>query len=340
MSEVYSQQNHAQPLDINAFETALDEMLRCYGQALLAAEKLPARGRVPLAEYLVVITKSVPQKQSLILRLWMGMKQTRTDKADWVRSRIANRTIVKIYLHAHIRSKLQAVAEYLEAEKLTTEGIDMAKSARLDSIIRKLQDYDKAFAQRKATWLKLPGWIWTVIAPLVSAGVGAIVTLHSGITASEVLVNITLALLISTMFLWVPLFTLWSLDGFRWKRLILMGQIGDLNPDISATVVLRWLPSPPSNTYAFEDRLFKILGITKPKEVPWDFILLPTTTISAVMALACFLLGMVAIIPAKTLLDWSVLIALVFLAVSFFITLSILRSKLRVVKDRESRSAC
>ena len=48
-------QDCAKPLDINAIETALDELLEHYRQALRAAELLPAHGRVLDREYLVEI---------------------------------------------------------------------------------------------------------------------------------------------------------------------------------------------------------------------------------------------------------------------------------------------
>jgi hypothetical protein len=57
------------------------------------------------------------------------------------------------------------------------------------------------------------------------------------------LVYIATYLLGFVLFVWAPLYLCLALGGFRWKRLILLGQTGDMNIYVP-NVVLRWVRGP------------------------------------------------------------------------------------------------
>jgi len=148
----------AKPLDINAIETVLDELLEHYRQAIRAAEFLPAYGRVPDREYLVEIAQPVGPTRSRIGRLRTSLLQTRTRYADWIRSHFAVRSLARMFLHSHIRSKLRAIADRLEVERLASGRMEANTLERLDIVVRKLRDYDKCLAHRRTGRSRHPCW--------------------------------------------------------------------------------------------------------------------------------------------------------------------------------------
>lgn len=330
----------AKPLDINAIETALDELLERYRQAIRVAEFLPACGRVPDKEHLVEITQPVGPTRSRIGRLRASRLQTRTRYADWIRSRFAVRSLARMFLRSHIRSELRAIADRLEVERLASGRMEANTLERLDIVVRKLRDYDKRLAHRRTGWLKLPGWIWAVAAPLLVTYLSTLVIPSPEAAVAGVLVRLATYLLLIAILVWAPLFIWGVLGGFRWKRLILLGQTGDVNIDVATNAVLRWAPAPQANTYESENRLFETLGLPKPREFPWDLIFSPTTVLLGPLALAALILALAFSISA-TKPGWPILIAVVVLLFVFFFCLrSTLRPIVRAIRERVLRDAC
>jgi len=334
-------QDSAKPLDINAIETALDELLEHYRQVLRAAELLPACGPVPKEEFLAQIAQPVGPMRSRIGRLRTSLLQTRTRHADWFRRRFAVRSLARGFLSSHIESKLRAVADRLEVERLASGHMDANTLKRLDVVIRKLHDYDKCLVHMRTRWLKLPGWIWVVAATMLTTYLSTLVIPSpETAVAAGVLVLLATCLLLFASLVGVPLFYFGALGGFRWKRLILLGQSGDVNIDVATNAVLRWGPAPQANTYGSENRLFETLGLPKPSEFPWDLVLSPTTVLLGPLALAALILGL-AFSVSVTKPGWPILIAVVVLLFVFFFCLHFIRRTiLRAMRERTQRGAC
>ena len=323
-------------LDIDAIEAAMGELLEHYRQALRAAERLPVFGPVPATEFLAEIASPVSSKQGRINRLRTSLLQTRTRHADWFRIRFAVRSLVRTFLRSHIRSKLCAFADRLEVERLASAHMDANTLKRLDIVIEEVRNINERLALRSTKWLKLMGWIWAIVAPLLITYFRALVVPNSGSVVPIILVYLATYLLLFASLVWAPLFIIGALGGFRWKRLILVGQIGDVNIDIATDAVLRWMSAPQVNTYQSENRLFETIGLPKPSEYPWDLVLSPVTILLAALTLATFIMAWAFSIPA-TKLDWPILIAFVMLFVSFFCLRCMLRPILRAMRERVLR---
>jgi hypothetical protein len=332
-------QDPAKPLDINAIEAALDQLLEHYRQALRAVELLPTYGRVPNREYLVEITPPVGQTRSRRSRSRTPSLPARTRYADWVRSHFAVRSLARMFLRSHIRSKLRAIADHLEVERFASGHMDANTPKRLDDMIIKLRAYYKRLTQRTTLWVRLPGWIWVIAAPVLTTYLGTLVIPSIKITAAAVFVYIATYLLVFVMLVYAPVFYLGALGGFRWKRLILLGQTGDVNIDITTNAVLRWVPAPQENTYESENRFFSTLGLPKSDEFPWDLVLAPHRLLLAALALSFFLLALAFAISTMEL-GWPILIAVGLLVAFFFCLRSILRPIFRAMRERRLRSAC
>jgi hypothetical protein len=330
----------AKPLDINSIENALNELLEHYRQATRATEFLPVHGHVPDSEYLVEIAQPAGPTKSRIGRLKTSLLQTRTRHADWIRIRFAVRSLARMYLRSHIRSKLRTIADLLEVERIASGHMDANTLERLDIVILRLRDYNKRLAHRTTGWLKLPGWIWAVAAPLLSTYLGTLVIPSFEVNVAGILVLLAMYWLLFTIIFWAPLFIWGALGGFRWKRLILLGQAGDVNIDIATNAVLRWAPAPQANTYESENRLFETLGLPKPSEFPWDLVLSPRASLLGALALA-FLILAIAFSISSAEPGWPILIVIVVLFFMFFLCLcSSIRPILRAMRERVLRGAC
>lgn len=329
----------AKPLDINAIEAALDELLEHYRQALRAVELLPRHGRVPDNECIVQIAQPVGTTRSRIHRLRTSLLQTRTRHADWIRVRFAVRSLARMSLRSYIRSRLRTIADSLEVERFASGHMDANTLKRLDDIIGKLRAYDKFLTQRRTFWSKLPGWLWPVAAPILFTSLfNYFATLT--VTAAGVLVYIATYLLGFVLFVWAPLYLCVALGGFRWKRLILLGQTGDMNIDIAPNAVLRWVAGPQANTYESENRFFGTLGLPKPDEFPWDLVLAPPQFLSTALVLAFFMVALALNIPAKEP-SWPILIVdALFVTFLILYLLFIVRPIFRAMRERRQRSAC
>jgi len=302
------------PLDIDAIEAALDELLEHYRQALRTVELLPTWGHMPNREYLVEISPPFDQTVSYF----------------------AIRSLVRIFLLSHIRSKLRIITDHLEVERFASGHMSVNTSKRLGDIIRKLRAYDKCLTQRRTLWLRLLGWIWSVAAPVLSTYLATFGI--PDLRIAGVLGYIIAGLLYFTLVTWLPLFVFAGLGGFSWKRLILLGQAGDMNIDIVTNAVSHWVPIPQANTYESENRFFRALGLPKPDEFPWDVMLAPHIFPLTPLALAFFILALGFSISANGL-GWTILIAVVLLIVVFFCLRFVLRSISRAKRERRQRSA-
>jgi hypothetical protein len=327
-------------LDINAIEAALDGLLEHYRQALRAVELLPVWGRVPNNDYIVQITQPVGPTRSRIRRLRISLQQARIRHADWVRSHFATRSFARMFLRSHIRSKLRTIADHLEVERFASGHMDKNTSKRLDDVITKLRDYDKSLAQRRTFWLRLPGWIWPAAAPVLFTYLTTLAIPSITIIGVRVLIYIAIYLLYVVLFAWLPLFGFVALGGFRWKRLILLGQAGDMKPEIATNLVLRWASAPQANAYEAENRFFGTLGLPKPDEFPWDLVLEPPPFLSTALVLSFFTLVLALCISAKEPSLPIVIAILIFVALFILYVRFILRPIFGAVRERRQRGAC
>jgi hypothetical protein len=316
----------AKPLDINAIEAGLDDLLEHYRQALRAVELLPCCRRVPDNECTVQIRQPVGPARNRILH------------ADWIRNRSAVRRLTRMFLRSHIQSKLRTIADRLEVERFAGGHMDANTLKRLDDIIKKLGAYDKSFTQRRTFWSRLPGWVWPVAAPILFTALYKYFATLT-VTASGVLAYIATYLLGFVLFVWAPLYLCVALGGFRWKRLILLGQTGDMNIYVP-NVVLRWVRGPQANTYESENRFFATLGLPKPDEFPWDRVLEPPPFLSTALVLAFFMVVLAINVPAKEFSLPLLIVDVVFVAFLILYLHFIVRPIFRAMRERRQRSAC
>jgi hypothetical protein len=214
--------------------------------------------------------------------------------------------------------------------------MDANTSKRLGNIVRKLRVYDKSLTQRRALWVRLLGWIWPPAAPVLFT-LATVVIPSRGL--AEVFGYIVTGVLVFASLAWFPLFAFVGSGAFSWKRLILLGRAGDVNINIPTNTLLHWVPMPQANTYESENRFFRILGLPKPDEFPWDILLTPPVFLSAVLALVFLMSALYVGFSAKES-GWPILIALVLLIMFFFCLDFILRSISRAKAERRQRSAC
>lgn len=307
--------NPTKPLDINAVEAALDELLEHYRQALRAVELLPAWGYVQNRGYFVEITPPFSQTMS----------------------HFVVRRLVRMFLRSHIRSKLRAIADHLEVERFASGHMDANTSKRLSDIVRRVRAYDKCLAQRRTLLLGLLGWIWPVAVPVLATYLTTLVIPSLRIVG--VLAYTAIGLLYFAATAWFPLYIVVGSGGFDGKRLILLGQTGYINTDIATGAALHLVPMPEANTYEYENRFFGTLGLLKPEEFPWDIMLAPPALMSIALALAFFLLAL-AFLPAATEPNLAALAAVALFIAAVFCVYFVRRLIGREMRRRRERSAC
>jgi len=215
--------------------------------------------------------------------------------------------------------------------------MDANTSKRLGDIIRKLRAYDKCLTQRRTLWLRLLGWILPPAASGLFAYLTTVVIPSLGLAAF--FGYIITGLLLFASLAWFPLFVFVGSGAFSWKRLILLGQVGDVYINITTNTVLHWVPMPQANTYESENRFFGILGLPKPDEFPWDIVLTPPVFLSTALALVFLMLALYIGFSAKEF-GWPMLIAVILLVMFFFCLDFILRSISRAKRERRQRNAC
>lgn len=298
-------------VDVNLLEKRLDDLLENYRQALRAAEFLPAFGHVQMGDLFCEYGQEIVSSEGSKPR----KKSNKLPKKhfSWNPSKFAVRSLVKMFLRAHVRSKLRNIADKLDIELLVNERMEINSSKQLNNIIERLRNYDKKLANKSTLLNKIGTWIWPVIVSIITAYFSRHVIPANGTTVTNVLTNIATGLFEFGVITYLWVFGVGALAGFRWKRLILLGQAGEVEAD--GAVIVHWISAPLSNTYQSENQLFEILGLPKPIEFPLDVALAPDKFLSAVLACGMFLYGWAVIIPAKQY-NWPVWIASIFVVLS------------------------
>lgn len=327
------------PFNIDAIESDLDKLLEDYRLALRAVELLPSYGIVPANEFQASIAALIPKSaKRRSARIKVAVLRYGNRHADLATSRFAIRSVARMFLRSHVRTKLRLFADRLEVERLAYTRLNDVQQKRLDNLIQRLRDYDYRLAPRKSNWLNVFGWIWGIVAPIVITYLSTLVIHPSThITPGEVLIYIATYLMALAIIVQWPLFIFGVEGGFRWKRLILLGQSGEVNMDISAFI--RWTKSPQANAYVSEYHLFQTLGISKPIEFPWDLVLSPLTVLGIPLALAFFIIGIAISIPMKGL-SWVELIPFAFVAIGFVILFRVLRPIFKSIRRRQQNGVC
>jgi hypothetical protein len=288
-------------LDLEKFEIVLDELLINYRNAIRAAECLP--GTIPSDEF--------------ILEPAQNKGKSKKPGGDWYHSRRAIGSIAKIFVKSHVRHNLSIIADKLEVERLAKRDLGSDNQKRLDNIIRELKDFENRLSPKRPGWWKSLGWIWAIVAPVVVLLIqGWIVSTHH-ITPSLILINIAIGVMLLAILIYIPLYCWGALWGYRWKRLILVGQTGDINAEFESSAVLRWLGAPRANTYQSENQLYEVLGLPKPLEFPWDMAFSPLTVMGLASLLAFFLFGLAWLIPQKNF-SWIDLVPTVLILISIY----------------------
>ncbi len=288
----------------------MNELLELYRQALRSVEFLPTLGSVPSDEFLTDIPKPVFAKQNLIRHFKASYIQARIHNADWFKYRFAIRWLVRIFIHSHIRSKLRNIITFLEVERLASRSMNEDTRDQLEDAIAELRKFVEYPGYRNIRWLKLFTWMWTFASPILPIYISYVLSNSSTVIA--ILSGSITFLLIFILLVWAPLYLVVVLGGFRWKRLILVGQAGDVNIDIASNASLCWAIAPQANVYLSENRLYQVIGLPKPLEFPWDLILSPVSLFFSGLAISFLVLSVIVIIPAQQF-DWRMVLSIVFL---------------------------
>lgn len=322
--------------DIKLIETSLDRLLECYRQALRAVELLPAHGGVPRGQLVVQIVQPNNTAVRGFKRLRTSWSQNRIRNADWFRYRFAVRPLARMFLGSHVRSKLRSIADRLEVERLAIGHMNKNEIKQLDTVIENLRYFDNRLSPRRTGWFKWFAGIWAIIAPLLTAYLTTSGLLNiTKIADAGNLASFLLYFGYSVLLVSFPLFFYFGLGAFRWKRLILLGQIGDINIEIADNAVLRWTLAPQTNTYEYENQFFESLGLPKPREFPWDAVISPIVVLLIPLAMSFFIFALLFAKPG-----WFLLVSVVFLALFSLCLIFIIRPILKTRKFREQRGSC
>jgi len=264
-----------QPIDLDSLEANLETLMKCYRDALRFVERLPRLGRVRV-EYLNEKRNGTPHN-------WItnGINRLAKPSNRWVA-----RSLTRLFLEAHIRSKLEEIIRFLRIEGALEikESETNKRAKRIKSLIAPLDELQKAlfsWKQRGAIFARLP-FLPVVIAlatPFLASYTGIDFsstkdvaksvlarTQAGGLTRSIVLAAILLGELYMLL---APLVT--SL-GFRIKRAILAGGTTEWRL-FDDPEYIRWLEFPTINAYQIENQVFTTIDIPKPREFPLDFVL-------------------------------------------------------------------
>lgn len=330
-------QRCAKTLDIGLIEARLNKLSEAYRQVLRAAEFLPTCGSVPVEEFHSEVGQPITKKRNPFKHKTMFKIEGKKSPGDWARSRFAFRPMARMLLRSHIRSKLRAIADRLDVEQFADANRGANYSSELDEVIKKLWSFDARLGG-KGPWLsKVGSGIWAVSILILPTILSHFIIPSNGITAPAIIIYFGTGLLWFAFFAWFPLFYFVALGGLRWKRLILLGQTGDVYIDIAALV--RWCQAPLANTYHLENQVFEALGLPKPTEFPWDIALSPDKLLSAVLAVALLSLALALTVSMKQF-DWPFIVAMIleFIAIGFLS--HAVRSTFRTKRYRLENSMC
>jgi hypothetical protein len=306
----------AKRLDISAVEAALDELLERYRQALRAVELLPAWGHMQNKGDFAGVTPQVDQSTS----------------------HFVVRGLVRMFLRSHVRSKLRVIAGWLEIERFAGGHMDVSASRRLSDLIGNVvRTYEACLAQGKIPLLGLLGWIWPIAVPILAT---YFTTLFApDLKVAGVLVQVAIGSVYFAATAWFPLYLVVGSGGFGGKRLVLLGKTGYMVTDVMVGPTLHLTPMPEANTYEYENRLFRTLGLLKPEEFPWDIMLAPPALMSTALALAFFLLAL-ALLPAATGPNLAAITSVVLFIVTISCVAFVRRLIGRELQSRRERNAC
>lgn len=265
-----------QPVDLDTLEPHLETLMKSYRDSLRFVEGLPRLGRVRV-EY--PDEKQTPGAN----RHWMVRAVSRASNP---RRRWVARPLVRLFVEAHIRTRLEVIIRLLrlEASAAIRDPESNPRAKRLKSLIAPLDELQKAlfsWKQRGALFARIP------ILPVLIALATPFLAHYTGINFSGArgLAESTIerarsgglarsivlaAIVLGDLYvIFAPSMT--SL-GFRIKRAILAGgttvwRLFDVPERIT------WVSFPTTNTYQVENRVFDVIGVPKPREFPLDFVM-------------------------------------------------------------------
>jgi hypothetical protein len=283
--------------DLDAVESALGELLRCYRDALRYAGDMPLIGR------------------SRVNGRWFG-------RWGW-HGRWGSRLLTRVYVETHVRKQLQAIRDCLRLELVgRTEEADRQRVTALEQELER--HLEPLFRWRRLTGLlaRLPPVAAAL--PVLSAAtawpLADDVSLRTVVDAALVLAGTALALWILVVWPSIRL-------GFRVKRVIFRGGKDLRHPFWWDPGEVEWtgFPAPAfaddydpaehpyarnrrreacraprqfpaANVYKAENRVFRALGRRKPAEVPIDLLLsfVPYISIALTVFLVYALLEVVS----------------------------------------------
>jgi hypothetical protein len=268
--------NLLRPIDLDALETHLETLMRSYRDALRFVEGLPRLGRVRV-EY--PDEKQAPGAK----RHWIVRTVYRVSNP---RHRWVARFLVRLFVEAHIRTRLEVIVRLLriEASAALRDPESNARAKTLKSLIAPLDELQRAlfsWKQRGALFARIP------ILPVLIALATPFLAQYTGINFSGArslaestierarsggLVHSIVLAAIVLGDLYVILAPSMTSLGFRIKRAILAGGTTVWRL-FDAPERIRWVTFPTTNTYQRENQVFDVIGVPKPREFPLDFVM-------------------------------------------------------------------
>ncbi len=270
-----------QSIDLDQLEMNLETLIESYRGALKHVERLPSFGRINI-EY---------DDQSIDQNRQRGLIRHVYEKLSDPYHRWVAKSLVRLFVRSHIKSKLKEINRCLRVESLRlikdTESAKRAK--KLKSYISQLDKFDEELS----LGLNLPGmfivraqWFPPFIAfitPILTKLIGidfssikafeqsTIQVVSPSISSHTIVLLLVLFIEIYVFFLSPSINNL----GFRVKRAIFSGgktESWDLFEEYSKPMLIKWLSFPDTNVYRSENQVFDVLGFPKSKEFPLDFV--------------------------------------------------------------------
>lgn len=247
-----------QTVDLDKLEMRLEKLMESYRDALKYVEHLPSIGRVGV--------KYHEEKQSTDQRCERGgVSRVRNPSHRWVA-----RSLVRLFMESHIKSKLEVIIRYLRIERSVCikEPESNNRAKKLNTYINQLDEFKKTLFNwnQPVTVVAKAPWLPAVIALATPVLVQLI-----GISSGLLHTLIVLGVILLEMYMFLSPLPLRL--GFRVKRAIfaegktLRGLFED------SAELITWVNFPRTNIYQVEDQVFEVIGVPKPKEFPLDVVM-------------------------------------------------------------------
>lgn len=298
------------PVDLDELETRLEKLMESYRDALKYVEHLPSIGRVSISTGEVDVDRiqvlqGIAKKSGIDTSHELEKpgyaieydkeKQSADVRADNVDKKLFKkskflasrailklsypshtwvaRSLVRLFVESHIRSKLEVIIRYLriETSACIKEPESNERAKKLKSYINQLDEFKKTLSgwnQPGKVVVEAP-WLPAVIA----LATPALFQLIGKDTTVQLSLHALAALGLLLLYMYMLLSPLPIHLGFRVKRAIFVEGKTKIRGYFRKHKLIKWVGFPKTNIYQLEDQVFEVIGVPKPREFPLDFVM-------------------------------------------------------------------